>query len=295
MRNILLFALAALSSFGIFQVDAIKGCQSKKMNDLCLTKTVDHCYTCIDTEESNLLRHPPVCVPIFHDSLGALENFPSNKWNCTIYTPSLDNKEEIIKDVCDLDKFIVDLCNGDNKDGICLIANYVNDLCNQAKEEEEQKEEEETVNIELDNADYSQENFLDGIMLLYPACDGPICEKEGWSYHKTIYGKNWCGNGECQVMRNRKIYCDVQNICGIKRSVSSVSYESREEDREEMYHKIEVMSCGKQKFKCMLSKGCRNLLRQIEECNNDYTCMYPIFSSSSNEAFNNLANCMYGK
>jgi len=375
------------------------------MNDLCQLNTVDRCYTCINTENI-AVPHPPVCVPIYQNTLGALDNYPSNSWNCTMYRPDTDSKEEIIKDICEIDEFIVGLCHDENIDGICMIASYIKDLCQQADKEYREQEDdindteesegvedmiEEIVEINevakynnLDDEDlgltYSspwgkksqcmtpfyqklckddvikscydcrtsvlnigpvkthyyhchtvsaseeesdalkwlgEQNYecskmvnnnfnskekkevsLTGIMLLYPACNGPICQKEGWSYQQTLYGKDWCGNGECKPYGNRRVYCDVQNVCGVKRStpINMMSFSRNTEHADDMFsNHFTAMACGKEKFKCMLSKGCRNLLKEIEKCNEDYACIYPIIMSTENESFNKLATCMFGK
>ena len=58
-------------------------------------------------------------------------------------------------------------------------------------------------------------------------------------------------------------------------------------------HHFRTMGCGSEKFKCMLSKGCRQLVNRLKDCNEDLTCIYSLITSTQNEKFLNLVNCLY--
>ena len=86
--------------------------------------------------------------------MGALDNYPSNNWNCTVYRPDTDSKQDTIKDLCEIDDFIVGLCHDENIDGICMIASYIKDLCQQADKEYRDGEEDEiTENEEIEGVE----------------------------------------------------------------------------------------------------------------------------------------------
>ena len=72
-----------LSTFGLLSNASLFGCQNTNMNELCLSKVVENCYNCEHLiPQKSLLE--PVCVPLFHNNLGVLENYPVDKWNCTL-------------------------------------------------------------------------------------------------------------------------------------------------------------------------------------------------------------------
>jgi hypothetical protein len=48
---------------------------------------------------------------------------------------------------------------------------------------------------------------------LYPACSGGICKKEGWTFEKSMFGRDWCGLGTCQIIGNR-FFCNFPINCG---------------------------------------------------------------------------------
>lgn len=270
-------------------------CNSEDMVNLCSSNMVDRCYDCAYNREE---RFNDVCVPVFHKHLGTLDNFPEQEWNCTIYRQEIkderqneNNMDKFVHNVCELDKIVSDVCNHENKDGICMIANYINDLCQ--KDEQENKEkfsvesfqtlgyespwgplsdcnqyfykeictnkvakfcfdcrkylgkelftqkprysyycspfykdmnEKETVNW-LAEGKYEckrwyNPNFTpsavekyESVKKIYPACTGPVCSKEGWTFQKTMFGKVWCGLGTCIPIGN-KIYCNFPVNCG---------------------------------------------------------------------------------
>ena len=110
---------------------------------------------------------------------------------------------------------------------------------------------------------------------LYPACSGSICLKEGWQFQKTDFGKDWCGLGECKPY-GRKYYCNFPTNCGKKTN-----------------DQFETLGCGKEKFKCILKNSCRNLLKQLDDCEKDQTCIFNlVVQNGNNEAFSNLIKCM---
>jgi len=121
---------------------------------------------------------------------------------------------------------------------------------------------------------------------LYPACTGAICSKQGWQFQKTDYGKNWCGSGECKPI-NKRYYCSYPTNCGKK--INTYQKENDLEDPKE-YH---VLGCGKEKFKCILKKSCRKLIKRLDECEKDVSCITNlIMENSDNNEFNDLVKCM---
>ena len=118
-------------------------CTSPNMNKLCTTeKIVDHCYSCRHNDV-NMIEH---CVPIFHNHLGALDNFPSKTWNCTLYRPSenteddnqVESDQQIIDNICEIDNFIYDMCHQQDNNGFCMIASFIHDMCERGSELDEE-------------------------------------------------------------------------------------------------------------------------------------------------------------
>lgn len=225
-----------LSALSFNTTDAFKGCESPQMNDLCLTKVVDRCYTCIYTENEVMYNHSPVCVPVFHNNLGVLDNYPSNNWNCTIYRHQQDSKtdddmsdedyeqyiesefvdeinekadendveDKVVTDICKIDDFIILLCQQENKNGFCMIANFIHDICNKH---------------EYSNSNISSFNTYD----------------------------------------------------------------------------FETLGCGKEKFKCMLKKNCRRLVKELDKCNEDISCILSLLLNpdiSNITEFFDVVKCM---
>lgn len=294
MKTFILSALTLFStvlSIGGTGIFPNLHCNSNDMVNLCSSAMVDRCYDCVYNGEE---RFNDVCVPIFHKHLGTLDNFPAQEWNCTIYRPEIkeheNNMDKFVHNVCELDKIMSDVCNHENKDGICMIANYINDLCQ--KDEQENKEkfsvesfqtlgyespwgplsdcnqwfykeictnkvakfcfdcrkfigkelftrvskysyycspfykdmnEKETVDwlskekYECkiwNNPNYKPSMAVESFSSagLYPACSGPVCSKEGWTFQKTMFGKDWCGLGKCIPIGN-KFYCNFPVNC----------------------------------------------------------------------------------
>jgi hypothetical protein len=52
--------------------------------------------------------------------------------------------------------------------------------------------------------------------------------------------------------------------------------------------------CGGEKFKCMLRKSCRNLLKDLKNCENEPTCMIQLIAGTNDEHFLRLVECMNG-
>ena len=114
---------------------------------------------------------------------------------------------------------------------------------------------------------------------LYSACSGPICSKEGWFYKNNHFGKEWCGMGNCKEYFGNRVLCDFPTNCGKKSN--------------KLEHNFETLGCGSEKFKCMLKKSCRNLIKQFNDCDKDISCIYSlIIQNSSNEIFQDLVKCM---
>jgi hypothetical protein len=165
MKSLTFILLSAISLFTF--ASAFKGCDNEQMNKICQSTLVDACYTCTRVN-NNII--PPVCVPLFHTNLDVLDNYPRDKWNCTLYRSQdevfdqeiadkvsdiskdssnfeyeLDSEEELVKDVCKVDDFIYELCGEEDNNGFCMIASYIHDIC-------ESKED----NMEIKNYEVSE-------------------------------------------------------------------------------------------------------------------------------------------
>ena len=307
------FVISVLSLFSLGST--FRGCDNINMNELCASPVVDRCYECVNNQPSKYPQ-PPVCVPVFKHTLGALDNYPSSNWNCTFYrvpdkndnqqeqdedeydmneeeyeeyvmeemNDKLNEKEEntetkIVDDICKIDEFIVDVCNGEDKNGFCMIANYVHDIC----ETRDTREESEKYQV------YNHDEDLFGGKL-YSACSGPICQKEGWTYKGSHFGKEWCGNSPCKEYFDNRVLCSFPTNCNSKKSLSSL-------EQEDFHKDFETLSCGREKFRCLLKKDCRNLLKQLDNCNNDLVCTLTLLyqvsqNNDDHDEFLNLVKCM---
>jgi len=129
----------------------------------------------------------------------------------------------------------------------------------------------------------STDKIIEGI---YPACTGAICSKQGWQFQKTDYGRDWCGLGECKPI-NKRYYCSYPTNCGKK--INTYQKENDIQEQKE-YH---VLGCGKEKFKCILKKSCRQLIKRLDECEKDILCITNlIMENSDNNEFNDLVKCI---
>jgi hypothetical protein len=269
----LLFTLFGI--IALFTPSLSFDCKNEKMNELCLSPAVDCCYTCV----KNVVRHDEVvdhklsiCVPVFHNQLGALDNYPSKEWNCTLFrhNPSSDNDHSHPVDplppvVDDEEQF-----DNDVEDEIDTIDDVVDMIF-------------DSINHNIKSENYETEGIL------FPACFGPICLKQGWQFHKTEFGKDWCGLGNCYVV-NKKYYCTYPTNCGNSKKGDIHVYNVND------YHDFETLGgCGAEKFKCMLKKSCRNLVKQLENCDEDALCIYGVVTGTENESFINLVKCMFPK
>jgi hypothetical protein len=362
MKKVSFFILSILSL--ITNVSSFKGCENDQMNELCQSKAVDHCYTCVEVTKETY-PHPPVCVPVFHNNLGVLENYPRDHWNCTIYRPTIitdpiqeaiDQTNKLEKEICLIDEFISDLCEHEDKNGFCLIANYIHDICENKNEEEDQSTSYhlKTQNYQVSdyispwgsksqciNSDYKEicsdnitkacfdcrtptlkigpitsyyhlcfplfasENETNLVKRLknenweckkfsnprykpsklYSACSGSICQKEGWTYRGNHFGKEWCGNSPCNEYFGNRVLCSFPTNCNSKKSLLSI---------QDDYHKeFQTLGCGLEKFKCMIRKDCRNLVKQLENCKNDQSCILSILIQNDDETFLKLTKCMF--
>ncbi len=366
-----------LSILGLVSnVTAFKGCENHNMNELCQSNAVDHCYTCIKVNDYKYPQ-PSVCVPIFHNNLGVLENYPRDHWNCTIYRPlpvdnpmqnDIEEEEEetqeqnFEKDVCSVDNIISELCEHEDKNGFCLIANYIHDICEIREEDMETKdytvsdyvspwgsksqcitpdykeicsddmtkscfdcrtptlkigpiisyyhlcfplfhsENENALVTRLKNEKWECKKFSNpkykrsSLQVsshkedlfgdkLYSACTGPICRKEGWTYRGNHFGKEWCGNIPCKEYFGNRVLCSFPTNCNSKKSLSSI--------QEEYHNEFKTLGCGLEKFKCMLKKSCRNLIKQLEKCDKDQSCIFSILMQNDDETFLKLTKCMF--
>jgi hypothetical protein len=366
-----------LSTFGLLSNASSFGCQNTNMNQLCLSKVVENCYTCEHLiPQKSLLE--PVCVPLFHNNLEVLENYPVDKWNCTLYRPQteindefmseigeLENESKLIDDVCQVDNFISTICGDEDKNGFCMIANYIDDICRFDEEDEgsfdlkeislqkyespwgygsecnqyfyieictnevakfcfdcrkflgkeffsqkpryhyycspfyKDMDEKEAVNwlskekyeckrwinpnYKYKTSSFSVQNY-ETKGKLYSACTGPICKKEGWFYRGDHFGKEWCGMGKCKEYGNR-VLCDFPTNCGKKMNSIESNFNKQ----------FQTLGCGKGKFKCLLNKDCRQLVRRIDDCDKDLTCLFNLLiepSVSENKIFFDLVQCM---
>lgn len=356
----LLFTLFGIIAF--FSPSLAYDCKTEKMSQLCLSNEVDQCYNCI----KNVVLHDEVidhtlsvCVPVFHNQLGALENYPSNIWNCTIFRHNhnnedneqihpidpviIDDEEDEVDDDIDRVDDIVDMifdslnhniqvenvneskemtnrfdvenydspwgplsdCNQWFYKEICTnkVAKFCFDCrkfigkelftrvsrysyyCSPFYKDMNEKETVDLLNKEKYeckiwyNNNYNPSMSLESVSSegLYPACSGPICSKQGWQFQKSDFGKDWCGLGECKAY-GKKYYCSFPTNCGKKTND----------------HNFETLGCGSEKFRCMLKKSCRNLVKKIENCKQqDMTCVYGVISGTDNESFLKLAKCMF--
>lgn len=328
----LLFVVLGIFSIGF--IGSALGC-----DDVCVSS--DKCYQCVKENIS-------ACVPTYNNSLGALDTY--RNWNCTLFQQEETDTEKLIHTICQVDNFVDELCNitvGNDDNGFCMIASYINDICkaqNQFHTEDHDKyvspwgtesdcvepfyknicshrlvkycfdcrifigkelftqksrysyycspyyngeDEQEKFNW-LKNEKYECRKWMNKHYKyssfstesaepsgLYPACSGSICSKEGWQFQKTDFGKDWCGLGQCKAY-GRKYYCNFPTNCGKKTN-----------------DQFETLGCGKEKFKCILKKSCRNLLKQLDDCDKDQMCIFNlVVQNSDNEAFNNLVKCM---
>lgn len=129
----------------------------------------------------------------------------------------------------------------------------------------------------------STDKIIEGI---YPACTGAICSKQGWQFQKTDYGRDWCGLGECKPI-NKRYYCSYPTNCGKKIN----TYQKENDLQEEKEY--QVLGCGKEKFKCVLKKSCRQLIKRLDECEKDISCITSlIMENSDNKEFNDLVKCI---
>ena len=371
----LLFLL--ISTLGFLSVHSYS-CQNDNMNKLCLSKVVENCYNCQHIEPIKSVLEP-ACVPVFHNNLRVLENYPTDKWNCTLYRPELndeikneminfENESELIEDVCIIDNFISEICDHEDKNGFCLIANYIDDICQ--NDDSDQSTDIETKNYKVTDylspwgsksecitKDYKKicsdsitkscfdcrtptllsyyhlcfplfasenENTLVTRLKndkweckkfsnprykpsfqisnhedlsekkLYPACTGPICRKDGWTYRANHFGKEWCGNLPCKEYSGNRVLCSFPTNCNsnfpkekIKKSLSEIN--------EKFHHEFETLGCGSEKFKCLLNRNCRKSVKKLDDCNNDMTCLLNLVMDPSiiqNRQFLNLIQCM---
>lgn len=395
MKSLAFFLLSAFAMLSTGT--AFKGCESERMNELCQSEIVDHCYTCVKNHDGEIrdivYPHPPVCVPVFHNNLGVLDNYPVKQWNCTLYRPTsevfdedmaniaseisndafefqeeLNDEETFVKDICKVDDFITALCEHEDKNGFCMIANYVHDICESNEDDKsvsvETKDYQVTdyvspwgsksecitkdykricsdsvtkscfdcrtptllsyyhlcfplfasenenalvtrlkndkweckkfsnprykpTSFQVASVDTTHEEELFGGKL-YSACTGSICRKEGWTYRADHFGKEWCGNTPCKEYFGNRVLCSFPTNCNTKKSVESLSVV-----HETFQNEFKTLGCGSEKIKCMLKKSCRNLVKQLENCDGDQMCLYTVISQSTNDTFNDLVKCMY--
>ncbi len=267
----LLFTLFGIIAF--FSPSLAYDCKTEKMTQLCLSPAVEQCYNCV----KNVVRHDDVidhkisvCVPVFHNQLGALENYPSKVWNCTMFRHEHNEDNEHRHPI---DPVIIDN-DEDNSDVEDKIEDKIdNDIEDKVDDEIDQID--DIVDMIFDSLNHNIQLESVNSEGLYPACSGPICSKEGWQFQKSDFGKDWCGLGDCKPY-GRKYYCSFPTNCAKKTNA----------------HEFETLGCGSEKFKCMLKKSCRNLVKQFENCDQDMVCAYGIISGTDNESFLKLVKCM---
>jgi hypothetical protein len=372
----LLFTLLGIVAF--FSPSLAYDCKTEKMTQLCLSPAVDQCYNCVKNVvlHDDVIDHTlSVCVTVFHNQLGALENYPSKVWNCTMFRhdhseddehshpidPVIigngedesyivdkvedkidDEIEDEVDDEIDRIDDIVDMifdslnhniqvenieeseemsnhfevkkyespwgplseCNQWFYKEICTnkVAKFCFDCrkfigkelftrvsryhyyCSPFYKDMNEKETVDWLSKEKyeckiwNNPNYKPSMAVESVSSegLYPACSGPICSKQGWQFQKSDFGKDWCGLGKCKAY-GKKYYCSSPTVCGKKTNE----------------HEFETLGCGSEKFKCMLKKSCRNLVKQLENCGQDMICAYSIISGTDNESFFNLVKCTF--
>lgn len=136
------------------------------------------------------------------------------------------------------------------------------------------------------NPDYkpSVVKYYEGGQKAYSACTGPICSKEGWTFKETHFGKEWCGLGTCKEYFGNRVLCTFPVNCGKKLT---------NEYFQELNTKITTLSCNKEKFKCMLHKDCRDLIKDVQECKNNNACMISVVLGADDKNFLDLVSCMH--
>jgi hypothetical protein len=136
------------------------------------------------------------------------------------------------------------------------------------------------------NPDYkpSVVQYYEGGQKAYSACTGPICSKEGWTFKETHFGKEWCGLGTCKEYFGNRVLCTFPVNCGKKLT---------NEYFQELNSKITTLSCNKEKFKCMLHKDCRDLIKDLQECKNNNACMFSVVLGADDKNFLDLVSCMH--
>lgn len=242
--KIAFFVLSLLSLFSLGS--AFKGCENKQLNELCQSKVIDNCYTCVKVINDYGYPHPPVCVPVFHHSYGTLDNYPRDKWNCTVYRPTLPEPEISYKEDKDEEELEED------------IIEEVNDEVSSA------------VIDELEN----EANVVEG-----------ICQIDEFIYEMCDKKDN---NGFCLIASY------IHDMCNVNTTKSKELLSQNNEHNEE--REFQTMGCGSEKFKCMLKKSCRNLVKSLDKCDDDLVCIYNIIVSddiANNETFQNLVKCMF--
>lgn len=131
----------------------------------------------------------------------------------------------------------------------------------------------------------SVQNY-EGGQKAYPACTGPICSKEGWTFKETHFGKEWCGLGTCKEYFGNRVLCTFPVNCGKKLTYTQKYFQ-------EFSNKVTTLACNKEKFKCMLHKECRELIRDIQECKNNNACMFSVIVDADDKNFLDLVKCMH--
>jgi len=132
MKSLTLYVFSLLSIFSLSS--SFKGCENTKIKELCKTNVVDHCYTCVRINAEPSESYEPECVPVFHNNLSVINNYPQDAWNCTMYRPTSENESNELIDACNIVEFLEDICQEDDKNEICMIANYIHDMCGENEE-----------------------------------------------------------------------------------------------------------------------------------------------------------------
>lgn len=276
MKKLFFFLLSALS---VFSVGAHRGCDNQKYNELCMSQDIDHCYSCKNVVD----QVPSICVPVFKDNLGTLENYNRNTWNCTLYSPTLNSNKEtnhFFKDLCTVQPFFKEMCDYSNDKTMCYSAKLLNDFC--------------------DGHDHLKEQICDVDEALYNMCnntdDNGICMTASIIHYYCIQDYEGLKNELCKIEDYAYKMCNTKDqnmFCSIVFSLRSLC----PIDRHHNYFPtvaidVPVSHCFSEKIRCMVSQRCRELVNRVFECGDDEACLV---NNADNTDFLRLMNCVFAQ
>ena len=276
MKKLFFFLLSALS---VFSVGAHRGCDTKNYNELCMSQSIDHCYSCKSVED----YIPTICVPVFKDNLGTLENYSRDDWNCTLYSPTLNTNKEsnnYLKDLCYVQPFFQTICEFTNDKTMCYSSKLLTDFCSGHADLKEQI-------CDVDEALYNMCNQTDH--------DG-ICMTASIIHYYCIQDYEGLKTELCKVEDYAYDMCtdkDQNAFCSIVFKLKNLCHTDK---RQNYFHSAEfelpTSHCFSQKIRCMVNPKCRQLVDRMFECGDDETCM---IRDVDNTDFLRLMSCMFAQ